>query len=168
MHASAASRPALYATSILLRLDPLPRAHVGFDFVQAGGLAADEEVFISYGDGQSLTPDETLAYYGFIERDANSELCTIDRKQEDQSEEDEAERLAALVAEAEGTAVKLLKLHVDGGVASSDSDKLRQRRSQMVKEYSRARLARLEAAAASPPGGGGGGSSSRNRGRDDL
>lgn len=38
---------------------------------------------ISYGDGQRLTPDETLSYYGFVEQAAGAgaaaqqELCTL-------------------------------------------------------------------------------------------
>eukprot|EP01043_Picozoa_sp_COSAG02_P063867 COSAG02_NODE_9174_length_2301_cov_7.955495_1_plen_178_part_00 len=40
-------------------------------------------MYISYGDGQRLTPDETLSYYGFVEQAAwtgaaaNQELCTL-------------------------------------------------------------------------------------------
>jgi len=41
-------------------------------------LRAGEEVYISYGDGQRLTPDETLSYYGFVEGQAgHRELCTL-------------------------------------------------------------------------------------------
>ena len=37
-------------------------------------LRRGEEVHISYGDGQQLTPDETLAYYGFVEKAAAAAL----------------------------------------------------------------------------------------------
>ena len=50
------------------------------ELVAGAGLEAGAEVFISYGDGQLLTPDETLAHYGFVEDFAPS-LCTLDRSE---------------------------------------------------------------------------------------
>ena len=50
------------------------------ELVAGSGLEAGAEVFISYGDGQLLTPDETLAHYGFVEDFAPS-LCTLDRSE---------------------------------------------------------------------------------------
>ena len=52
-------------------------------------LRTGEEVVISYGDGQRLTPDEMLSYYGFIEQPqptpdgiaaadtVHTQLCTL-------------------------------------------------------------------------------------------
>lgn len=38
------------------------------ELVASGGpIAAGDEVFISYGSGQPLTPDESLLHYGFVD-----------------------------------------------------------------------------------------------------